>query len=80
MIKLFVIQNAIYAFVLHVQPIQSFTLDMVELISNLINDKIILNLRTVKLRILKKPNKVIFNLHTMFDMKDMLLLSYRIKE
>ena len=33
---------------LYVQPAQSFTLDMVELILNLINDKIILNLRTVE--------------------------------
>ena len=48
MINLFVIENAIYVFVLHVQPTQSFTLDMVELISNFINDKIILNLRTVE--------------------------------
>ena len=53
MINIFVIQNVIYVFVLHVQPAQSFTLDMVELILNLINDKIILNLRTVKLRMLK---------------------------
>ena len=33
---------------LYVQPAQSFTLDMVELILNLINDKIILKLRTVE--------------------------------
>ena len=71
---------AIYIFVLHVQPAQSFTLDVVELISNLINDKIILNLRTVKIKNVEKPNKVIFNFDTMFDMKDMLFLSYRLTE
>ena len=63
---------------LYIQIAQSFTLDMVELILNLINDKIILNLRTIELRTLKKPNKVIFNFHIMCDMKDMLF--YRLKE
>ena len=53
MINLFVIKNAIYVFVLHVQPTQSFTLDMVELILTLINNKIILNLRIVELKMLK---------------------------
>ena len=49
---------------LYVQPAQSFTLDMVELILNLINDKIILNLRTVKLRMLTNSINLILNLHT----------------
>ena len=50
-------KKTIYVFVLYIQPAQSFTLDMVELILNFINDKIILNLRTVKLRMLKNPIK-----------------------
>ena len=57
MIKLIVIQNPIYVFVLYVQPAQSFTLGMVELILNLINDKIILNLRIVKIKNVENPIK-----------------------
>ena len=47
MINLLAIQDETYVFV---QPVHSFTLDMVELIlkKNLINDKIILNLKTVE--------------------------------
>ena len=49
MINIFVIQNVIYVFMLYIQPAQSFTLYMVELILKIfINDKIILNPRTVE--------------------------------
>ena len=78
--SIFFIQNVIYVFVLHVQPIQSFSLDMVELILNLINDKIIVNLRTVKLRMLTNSIKSFLTFIQMLDMKDMLFLSYKLKE